>query len=439
MRAHDNPPGMPAGRTNLARRSLIILLLIFAVNHVDRQLMAILIQPIKLELGLSDGAAGLLYGLAFTIFYSTLGIPIGWLSDRFNRVRIITTSLLLFSAMTAACGFATTYIQLLLARIAVGVGEAGTNPPSHSIIAELFPPERRTTAMSMFAVGPHLGIVLAFLAGGALGQYVGWRATFWIAGAAGVVLAIVARFMLKEPTRTMLEPDTARPDVRSTLLMLWRHPVLRNAIVGGTVANVALAALIAWLPSLLIRQHGMSMSATGAWLAFTIGALGGVGVLLGGWLADRLGARNNIWRLRTSAVGLFVSAPLWAVAIVSNNTVTALIAIAAASCLITIQIGPTFAIVQTLSPRNSGGLAAALLLFFANLIGVGIGPLAVGLLSDAFVVSHGVRSLSFGLLIVPPLWLWAAVHFELAGRELTSPPATQPLEPEATPSRSYAS
>jgi predicted MFS family arabinose efflux permease len=404
----------------VAHRTLVILLMVYAISYMDRQLVAILIQPIKQELAISDTAAGLLYGFAFAAFYSVLGIPIARLADRANRSRIIVVSLLLFSAMTTTFAWAATYWQLILARIGVGIGEAGTTPPSHSIIADLFPAERRGTAMAMFAVGLHIGILLGFIVGGYVGQSLGWRATFLIAGAAGIVMAAASALLLKEPLRTgpCRKLDTTQVSIAQAVKTLSRSASMCHLFAGGTIANVATTALLAWLPAFLMRSHHLSLSTTGALLAFVFGILGGFGTMLGGSLSDRLGARDPAWKLRCIVVALLVATPFWMLAIFAHNSVAALVALMLAGTLVAFHVGPSFAVVQSLARPDMRALAASLLIFCTNLVGVGVGPLAIGALSDAWLDQYGEGSLRAALLTVPPLFLWAAVHYEIAARRL---------------------
>jgi predicted MFS family arabinose efflux permease len=409
------------GGLAVARRTLVILLLVFAVSYMDRQLLAILIEPIKRDLGMSDSAAGLLYGFTFVVFYSTLGIPIARLADRSKRTLIITASLALFSAMTAATAWAGTYVQLLLARIGVGIGEAGTNPASHSMIADLYPVERRSTAMGVFALGPHVGLLLGFPVGGFLGQLLGWRTVFLIAGAAGLAMAAVASLVLEEPTRAHARDGTEhRISSFDAVRTLWRSRALRHLFCGGTIANIAVSALLAWLPAFLMRSHGMSLSAAGVLLALVLGVLGGGGTLLGGWLADRLGTDKPAWRMRSIALVLVIVAACWTIAFAVTEKGVALLALAIAGGLIGFNIGPSFAMVQSLAPADMRAFAAALLLFAVNLVGLGIGPLAVGLISDAWTTQYGSDSLRSGLMIAPPLLLWGALHYEAAARHIAT-------------------
>ena len=414
----------------MAPRILAILLLVFAINHLDRHIVAILIEPIKADLQLSDTQAGLLYGFTFALFYSVLGIPIARLADRANRSRIIVVSLMLFSVMTAACGIAASYWQLLLARVGVGVGEAGTNPPSHSMIADLYPLERRTTAMAIFALGPHVGLILAFVAGGSLAQSLGWRGALLAAGCCGLAVAAIAKLLLREPAREI--PPSAQPREASILdaaRSLWQHRSIRHIFAGCTIVSIPVAVLLGWLPSFLVRSHGYSVADAGLLLALTTGVIGGVGTLLSGVLADRLARRDPAIRMRCVAVACLVAIPAWATVFANFGASSMLVGVALGSALIAFHLAPSFAMVQSLAQPNHRALAAALLLFVANLVGTGFGPVIVGTLSDLLAAEHGRESLRLGLLIVLPLYLWSAYHFEAAARVIGSDLGRTPSNP----------
>ena len=321
------------------------------------------------------------------------------------------------------CALATSYWHLVLARIGVGIGEAGTNPASHSIIADLYPLERRSFAMGIFAMGPHLGILTGFVIGGFVGEAFGWRAPFLVAGIAGLAMTALCVYIVKEPGRTPTQAAIDKAPAAAVFAAarpVWRQRSLRHLFIGGTVLEVGVSGLVAWLPAFLMRAHDLSLSTTGALLAFVLGALGAAGTLLGGWTADRLGARDPAWRLRAPAVVMIMAALVWALALTADNDATALVALMLAGALISFHLGPTFAMVQSLTAPHMRALTASLLLFVANLVGVGVGPYVVGALSDATVAEQGANSLRLGLLIVPPLFLWAAVHFNLAARALAT-------------------
>ncbi len=408
----------PAGR----RYALAVLLAVFALNFMDRQILAILIQPIKEDLRLSDAQLGVLSGFAFALFYTTLGIPIAQWADRGKRLRIIALSLAVFSGMTALCGLAANFWQLALARIGVGVGEAGTNPPSHSLIADLYPMSARSSAMAIFALGPHLGLFLGFLVGGWLNQWYGWRVAFLAAGMPGLLLAGVVHLTLKEPPRgladggspTAMEP----PRLAAVWRDMWRRPSLRHILAGGALASFVVYGVISWLPAHLARSHGMESGTIGVVLALIVGLAGGVGTLVGGLLADHLARTEPTWQVRLVALALVLGVPLWIAVFLTPDTTAMLWLLVLPGMLLGVYVGPTFALVQALVDVRSRAVAAAILLFIANLIGLGIGPLVIGVVSDLLRSQLGSDSLRMALLLAVPVSAWAAYHYNVAGRTL---------------------
>jgi predicted MFS family arabinose efflux permease len=417
MASRDASQALVAPESLVSRPvTLALLLAIYALNFTDRQLVAVLSEPIKHELGLSDAQVGLLYGLAFAVVYSFAGIPMARWADRGDRARVINVSLLLFSAMTVACGLAVTYAQLLLARIGVALGEGGTNPASHSLIADLYPESRRGTAMAVFALGPSAGILLGFIFGGVIGEAWGWRGALVAAGLAGLGLAMLTSWALKDLPRTAARNDSGLHGLRH----LFVHRSMRHVFIGGALASVAAYAAIGWLPAFLIRSHGMTMAAAGTVLGLLLGVLGAVGTLGGGVLADRLGARNRAWRLRFVAVAFLAVAPLWPLALLVPHPVAAIAALAIPAAVLCVYLAPTFAAVQSLAPPGMRALAAAFLLMVGSLVGLGLGPVLVGLLSDALAPAHGADSLRLAMLVVVPVYLWSATHYFAASRTLAA-------------------
>lgn len=404
----------------MAPRILALLLVISAVAYMDRQILAILIEPIKHDLSLSDTQAGLLYGFTFAAFFALLGVPIAKRTHRTNRSRIIVRSLLLFSTMTVLCGFALSYWQLLAARVGVGVGEAGTNPASQSMIADYYPLQRRSGAMAIFATGPHVGILLGFAVGGLLASFVGWRHAFVVAGCLSLAVTVLVRVFLHEPLQAGpasvgVAPVVSVPNVTATL---WQHVPIRHIFAGAAIGNIATAALTGWLASFLVRSHGYSVGGAGTLLALVLGVIAGAGVFMGGWLADRMGARAARRRLQIPAIGMLISVPCWAIVFADVGMPATLVALMIGAALLTFHTGPTFAIVQSAVPPPMRALAAALLLLVTSLVGFGFGPLLIGRLSDVLAATYGAASLRLALLIVPVLYAWAAFHYYTAARTL---------------------
>jgi predicted MFS family arabinose efflux permease len=402
------------------RQTLAILLLVFAINFMDRQIIALLVEPIRNDLGLSDTQIGVLYGFAFAVLFVTAGIPIARVADRGNRARIINWSLVVFSLMTVVCGLATNYWQLMAARAGVAIGEGGTNPPSHSIISDLYPVNRRSMAMAVFSLGPNVGILLGFLVGGWTAQVWGWRAALVIAGLIGLLFSVVSFRFLKEPRRHPADGVDVGdpPSARAVLRALGGNSSIRHLFAGTAVFSVAAYALVGWLPSFLIRGHGLSTATVGTLLALVLGLGGGVGTMIGGVIADRLGERRPAWRLRIVAVAFTLMAPLWAAVFLVTDTAIMLALLVLPGALLGFYLGPTFAMVQSLAHPSMRATAAALLLFVLNVVGLGIGPLAVGVLSDALLADFGPKSLGIALLLVPPFCVWAAYHYYAAARTI---------------------
>jgi predicted MFS family arabinose efflux permease len=391
--------------------TLFILFVVYSINFMDRQILAILAQAIKQDLDLSDTQVGLLYGLAFALVFAVSGIPLARYADRGNRVRVINWCLVVFAAMTAACGLATAYWHLVLARFGVAVGESGTGPPSHAIIADLYPVEKRSTAMAFFAIGPSIGMLLAFSLGGWVGQAWGWRTAFVVTGLVGLVVAVPCFVLLREPrTQPRLAPP--RP-LGASLSALFASRSLRHVFAGATIFSAAVFSIVGWLPSLLVRS-GYSVGEAGTTLALVFGVGGAAGTLLGGALADGLGRRDAAWRLRVVALVLVLMAPAFAVAFLAGGSTAMVVLVAVPAALLGFNLGPTFAMVQTLAPVESRTTAAAALLFLGNTVGLGLGPVLIGALSDALAPAAGHDSLRFALLAVVPLCVIAAWQYAMA-------------------------
>jgi MFS family permease len=287
--------------------ALGILLLVYTSSHVDRQIMGILLEPIKTELNASDTQMGFLVGLTFAIFYATLGIPIAMLADRSNRRNIIAIATTIWSGMTAVCALVGSYGQLALARIGVGIGEAGSSPPSHSMISDLFPQSERGTAMGIFAIGVNLGLLIAYLGGGWMSEHWGWRTTFIVVGLPGLLIALLVRFTLVEPPRGGVEAepkDVAKaPSFKEVARTLWRTPAARHVIFGSSLAGFVGYGMTLWLPAFFVRSHGLTQTETGMTLALMTGVVGGLGTFMAGRLADTLGKRDPRWLAWVVAVG----------------------------------------------------------------------------------------------------------------------------------------
>lgn len=398
--------------------ALSLLTLTYAINFIDRQILAILQEPIKAELGLSDSQLGLLTGFAFAVFYVVCGIPIARWADRGVRRSIIALAITVWSAMTGLCGLAQNYVQLLLARVGVGVGEAGGSPPAHSMISDIFPPTERATALSTYSVGINIGIMAGFLMGGWLNEFFGWRVAFFAVCVPGLILALVLRFTLAEPERghsegvAASEPEGTAPSFAEVLHKLWSLRTFRHLAFASALVSVANYASITWMPSYLIRTHGMSTGEIGTWLALLAGVFGGVGTFLGGYLSDRFGSRDLRWYAWIPTITFVVCVPLAVATFLADSGSVALMYYALPVALGSLFIGPAVAITHGMVPNRMRAMASAIYFLVLNLIGMGLGPLVVGVLSDALAPTYGADSLRYALLLVAPvMFAWGAVHF----------------------------
>lgn len=416
---------VPAADFTPAYRSyaLMVLMLAYTANYVDRQILAILLQPIKLDLGLSDTQLGFLSGLTFAIFYATLGVPIAMWADRGNRRNIITLALTIFSGMTVVCGFVTNFAQLALARIGVGVGEAGSSPPAHSMIADMFPPEKRASAMGFYSLGINLGILIGFLVGGWVSQWYGWRAAFMIVGAPGLIIALLVRFTLKEPRRGQadgltMQGEAAAPRIGEVFSLLWSQKSFRHISFGAALAAIGGYAGVTWLPAFLARSFEMSNGAIGTSLALIIGIAGGAGTYFTGHFADKLGKRDIRWNVWIFCVVGGLCFPFSAAMYLSGDKVTALIFFVYPAFAGAAYVAPALAMTQALVTVRMRAQASAVLFLILNLIGMGLGPQLAGILSDLYPPAYGEESLRYSLLTISVVWIWSAFHFFLAARTL---------------------
>ncbi|MDG2278315.1 MAG: MFS transporter [Pseudomonadales bacterium] len=400
--------------------ALGVLLLGYIVNFVDRSILAILLEPIKIELALSDTQLGLLGGLAFALFYATLGIPIAALADRWSRVKVLSISMVIWSAMTALCGLASGFWTLLIARIGVGIGEAGASPPSHSLISDYFPIETRATALSIYALGIPIGSMVGNFVGGWGAEELGWRMTFYLVGVPGILIAFLLLATLREPPRGMsekvqpTEADAAdkAPSMKEVFRFLWAKRSFRHiGFAAGLHAFVGYGAGT-WNAPFLIRSHEMPITEVGSWLALIAG-IGAIGTFGGGFLGDQLSKRydDRRWYLWVSGIATIVMVPFQFVAYLYSDLVAVIPCLFVVSILGGMYLGPSFAMTQALVSLRMRAVASALLLFMLNIIGMGLGPYVVGVLSDAFGPAYGISSLRYALCIAVLANIWATVHY----------------------------
>jgi predicted MFS family arabinose efflux permease len=398
-----------------ARYTLGLLLTIYVVNNIDRQIMYILVEPVKAEFALSDAQIGLLVGGAFAIFYTLAGFPIARLADRFNRRNIIALALVVWSAMTVVSGMAASFSQLLIARVGVGVGEAGCTPPAHSILSDSFPLERRASAISIYSLGVPIGTLFGLAAGGYLAQELGWRTAFWLVGAPGLLLALVTRWTLEEPVRGGFDPkaDAGVEPLGVVLAFMASLPSFRHMLMGTAVQTLFLAAAATFHSSFLQRVHGLSLAEAGLKLGLIAGLVGGSSVLLAGFAADRLGLRDLRWHWWLPALGALISTPFSIVAYTTDDPNWAVAMIACATLGNHMYSGLGHAVMQGLVKPRMRAMTSATALFVMNLVGFGLGPIVLGVVSDAFGGEGQVR---YALLSLIACLLWASIHYALGAR-----------------------
>jgi len=385
---------------------LSVLVTAYVFNFIDRQLMTILLEPIKAEFGASDTAMGFLSGFAFALFYAVLGIPVARLADRWSRRNVLAMSMVVWSGMTALCGMAGTFWQLAVLRVGVGVGEAGGTPPSHSLIASYFPPEERSTAMGIYGSGSQIGVLVGMLGGAVIADQMGWRSVFFIFGLPGVLVGLLVFMVVKEPVKS------AMPNTRSMLedlTRLWRIPAFALISFATGFTTLAGYGMGTWFPSFLIRVHGLTLIEAGLILGVvgTFGAL--IGAISGGILCDRLVSRDVRWQLRLPSVGAGLSVIFLGLFVLWPESLQwqlgeyrvphAAVFLFFGGIVSSFWIGPTFAAIQTLTPDHLRSQASALILLLVNLIGLGLGPVVVGVLSDLLAPEFGVESIRYAMLI----------------------------------------
>lgn len=379
---------------------LFVLTGVYIFNFIDRQILVILQESIKHDLGLSDTQLGLMSGFSFAIFYVTFGIPIARMADKGNRRNILTAALIVWSGMTALSSRAQNFIQLLLARIGVGIGEAGGSPPAHSIISDLYPPNKRATAMAIYSTGISLGILIGFLGGGWINEYFGWRTAFLVVGIPGILYALILRFTVKEPPRGLSEKIknvVEVPSMKEVLRLLWRSNAFRNLALGSGLAAYFQYAINSWLPPFLARIHDMGSGEIGTWLSLIFGIGTGLGYFMGGYLTDRMGKKDRRWYMWLPAAGILMAIPLSVVAFFSSNTTVALVALALPAFLSSIYLAPCLAITHGLVTLRMRALSSAILFLVLNVIGLGFGPFFTGILSDILQPSLGEEALRWAL------------------------------------------
>lgn len=409
---------------NVATRRYVLglLVVVYTFNFIDRQILSILLPAIKAEFGVDDWVLGFLAGSAFALFYAILGVPIALIADRWNRRNLIALSLAFWSGMTALSGIAANVSQLALARVGVGIGEAGCSPAAHSMISDYYPPAKRSMAMGVYTLGISIGIMIAFLAGGWVVQNIGWREAFFVVGIPGLLLALLVRLTVREPVRGMSDNriDSAhRPGLLEVSRFLARRKSFVHIALGSGAASFGGYAIASFFPSFLVRSHSMSPSEVGVYLGIVLGVAGGAGFAGGGWFADKIGQDSR----RTSLLGVTVATLIgWAFVFpvyLVSDPYWSLGLLVVPAILSNFYLATTIALTQGLVGLRMRGVASALLYFVLNIIGLGMGPQAAGILSDLLADGFGLESMRYSLLIVGAIaGPWSAMHYYVASKHI---------------------
>ena len=404
----------------------ILVLLWFAglLRFMDIQVFAVVLESVRTEFHLSDTQAGMLSGLAFALFYATLGIPLAFLADRYNRRNILSIVLTIWSGMTALCGTTVGYASLFLARMGVGIGEAGAMPTINSLLADYFPPNKRGTVFAIFNTSIPAGVFCGFMIGGWVLTHFGWRATFYSYGIPGVILAILIRLTLREPPRGGSENIAASLEsvgFLDTLKFLWQRRSYRHLVMATTIMTVGAYGSGIWIPTFFTRIHGMSIGTVTVWLAWLYGVGGIIGSLMGGRLADHLSAKNNDarWYVRIPGVAALMIMPFSFFVYLWYDPYTALKVHFGTTVLMHMYLGPAYGTVQSLAGAKRRAMAAGINLLVINLLGIGLGPVIVGSANDylnSIYGDHAIRYSMLGLVVIA--YTWSAIHFFLAARNL---------------------
>jgi predicted MFS family arabinose efflux permease len=406
--ASDTPE--PQGQGTKAYRAwiLAVLVLVYTFNFIDRTILAILAPDIQKEMKLDDTGLGLMLGLPFAVFYSVLGLPIAWLADRFSRTWIMTLSLAIWSGFTAASGLVVSFPQLLMARMGVGVGEAGGVAPGYSIIADYFPARARARALALYALAIPIGSALAVTCGGLIARSLGWRGAFLAVGGIGLLLVPVMRLTVRDPVRPAAAPG-AKPGLLATFAILLPKPSFWLLSLGAAASSTLGYGLLAWLPSFFLRSFHLSKVEVSWYYGGILLGGGVVGVWCGGWLADRLGRMNRAAYALVPAGAFLLAIPCFIAALQSPSRTAAFFLFMIPQALALAWLGPITAAIQHLTPASMRSTASSAFLLINNLVGLGLGPLFFGVVSTALKPRYGTESLHMAVLLGLSFYVLAAL------------------------------
>ena len=411
-------PRVSSGYSNYV---LGVLFVVYVFNFIDRQVLSILLDDIKQDIGVSDTYMGFLSGFAFVIFYTFAGIPIAHLADRTSRRTIIAVGLTVWTSMTAASGLARNALELVLARIGVGVGEAAGSPPAHSLLSDYFPPERRATALSIYATGVYVGVMIAYLGGGYISEHFGWRSVYITIGLAGIPLALLVRLSVRELPRGYSESTPVEVETvpfLDALRFLVKCRSLVWIVLASSIQSLSGYAFLVWGPAFLGRVHEMGRVDIGIWLGLIVGIAGSGGAYLGGRLTDRFGARDKRWYMRLPAIQSVCGVPFVIAFVLLESQLAALMCFIPFYLLGAMYVGPMISTTQSLVRPSMRATTSAILLFVLNMIGLGLGPLIVGYLNDRWSDHFGIEAIRYSLLLVGILGGLAGPLFWQASRSL---------------------
>ncbi len=422
MTAQDQPtPAAPEPIVKGRYIALALLIIVYTLNFLDRQIISILKDPIAEELNLNDEQLGLMGGLAFALLYTTLAIPVAWFADRTSRVWIMTWALGIWSAFTAICGMTTNYIQLFFARMGVGVGEAGGVAPAYSLIADYFPPKQRARALAIYSFGIPVGSAAGILFGGLLAQYVDWRFAFISIGLFGVLLAPVFRLLVKDPPRGLFDTKTTSEKPLGFLpacRLAFAKPSFWLLAFGAAFSSMVGYGLLYWMPTYLARSMDMSLVDRSWFLAGVLFFGGVAGMMLGGYLADRFGGKSKGAYALIPAIAFLISAPLYVLGVLTTDITLAFFIFLVPQALGLVWLGPIITAVQHLGPANSRTMISALFLLINNLIGIAVGTWFFGAMSEALKPQFGEESIKYAFIIGLSFYVVAAILLFLASFRL---------------------
>lgn len=402
---------------------LAMLLGIYLFSLIDRQILSVLIEPIKRDLLLSDTQIGLVSGLAFGLIYATAAIPLARLGDRKSRRGLIAICLAVWSIATGLCGAAQNFVQLFIARVAVGTGEAGASPSSQSLISDYFPPDRRATALGIYSMGIFIGSGLGLAIGGFLGEQFGWRTAFLLVAIPGILFALLFRLTVKEPVRGSMDHSDGstktKPKFLESFGVFFGNKALVATSIGLGFSVFTVQSLLNWLPSFLIRYHGMTPMEAGGGIGPIIAVAGTLGVFSGGFLADRLSRKDTRNSPRLMAIASFLVLPFGIGALTSDTQASFFMNLAVCFFLTAVVSGPTFALIQNLSPVSMRAMSAAMLGLVGVILGNALGPFLTGVNSDVFMHLGVADPLRWSLVVSVALNALGGIAYLIASKSMT--------------------